>query len=513
MPTSLESLESFGEIAAEINFRPEFFVPSTAWDRVSSGRRPIAIGRKGSGKTALRLAMSNRAAQEPLIFAADLTFSDYPWEAHQGVFDPQVSERSRYVETWYFLMLVELAKLAVGEDASQPIAPSFTEDVRELRRFLLENWGDYKFDHREIFKKTSYRLEPQLLGNKIGSVEWSATSPSGLGDRLRLLNIWLTERLQRIIRSDCEYWLMFDELDLDFEPSSSKYDSLLVGLLLAVKRLYEWSRNSAASSVRIMLLLRDDIYDGLQFQDKYKITDSLVEEMRWSDSAVGKDSLKAVIDERIKVLLGASGDDVFDLVFGNNASSAERVYRYMVSLTYARPRDLIKFCNLALNAARQNRGLIRSVGERDVIAARRSFSEYLVGELRDEVGSHEQEWNLWLEVLRVCGSEVIELLEFQHQCRESPNFVGDKTPDVVAQILYRFSIVGQARVRKDRTVFDRWAYRDSRLQFDQDADFLVVHPGLCDWLGIRHGSVCRVSDDRVRRGLVRIVTRESLGRG
>src|SRR5437016_6159348 len=99
----LAKLTSLGDIAAENSFRPEFFVTSGSWERVRHGQRPIVVGRKGTGKTALRLALLNEADQSPLLFTADLSFRDYPWNAHNSVSGTQVGHRSRFVETWLFL--------------------------------------------------------------------------------------------------------------------------------------------------------------------------------------------------------------------------------------------------------------------------------------------------------------------------------------------------------------------------------------------------------------------------
>lgn len=71
MASVLHQLESYGAIDAETDFRPEFFVPSTTWQRVLEMHHPIVVGRKGTGKTAVRLALLNQAKDDALLFAAD----------------------------------------------------------------------------------------------------------------------------------------------------------------------------------------------------------------------------------------------------------------------------------------------------------------------------------------------------------------------------------------------------------------------------------------------------------
>jgi len=111
----VDRLQELGAIDAETDFRPDFFIPSSSWSRVRDRERPIVVGRKGTGKTALRKALLNEAANSPLVFATDLAFRDYPWNAHNEVFDSAVGATSRFLETWQFLMLIELAKQTIGE--------------------------------------------------------------------------------------------------------------------------------------------------------------------------------------------------------------------------------------------------------------------------------------------------------------------------------------------------------------------------------------------------------------
>src|SRR5688572_2015390 len=141
MARPLADIGSFGDIAAENNFRPEFFVTSASWHRFRQGLRPVVVGRKGTGKTALRLALLEEARRNPLLFASDLSFRDYPWNAHNSVSDSQVGHRSRYVETWLFLMHVELSKLAAGENQANLLGADGRDAASSLRRFVEDNWG------------------------------------------------------------------------------------------------------------------------------------------------------------------------------------------------------------------------------------------------------------------------------------------------------------------------------------------------------------------------------------
>jgi hypothetical protein len=133
----LDLLPNFGAIDAESDFRPDFFVPSSSWENVRARRHPLVVGRKGTGTTALRNALLDEAAKDPVMFATDLAFRDYLWKVHHGVFDATVGSKSRYLETWLFLMLIELATQAVGED--QQLAPNMqVAEIEDCLRACVE---------------------------------------------------------------------------------------------------------------------------------------------------------------------------------------------------------------------------------------------------------------------------------------------------------------------------------------------------------------------------------------
>src|SRR4051794_20160294 len=102
----IRDIVDFGDTDAEGGFRPEYFVASSTWRKLRHGDRPLVLGRKGTGKTALRAGLRSEADVTPTLFVSELSFRDYPWNAHNAVFDVHVGPRSRYVESWRFLMLV-----------------------------------------------------------------------------------------------------------------------------------------------------------------------------------------------------------------------------------------------------------------------------------------------------------------------------------------------------------------------------------------------------------------------
>lgn len=492
VPSVLGSLDSFGAIDAETDFRPEFFVPSTTWQRVVEMDRPLVVGRKGTGKTAVRLALLNEAEDNEVLFAADLVFRDYPWAVHHTVFDETVGGRSRFQETWLFLMLIEIAKAVVLDQSRKPNEKT----AASLRDFVESNWGSAAFSHKDLFRAEEYTVTtsfaPQAAGFGMGGVNWTRIPRKRLGDSLGAMNQWLKRALTETMNPDARYYLVFDELDLDFAPGDKDYLDSMIGLILAGQNFFLWAREVKARATPV-ILLRDDIYGRLQFPDKNKITHSFVEPIAWESTASGANSLKAVVDTRIRVLLNNnSGADPWFLVFDEEVMrGTQHKYAHMVQRTYLRPRDLIQFANLCLGAAKRRvdgdpTGVDRITNE-DVTNSRVPYSNYLRAELADEIHAHFPDWEKWLEVLRRVGTLTFSPARFAEVASKSKPLLANTEPPAILENLYDFSVIGFARRGgAGRGGTDEyWRYRDPEVTFDAEAPYFRVHPGLKENLDLK----------------------------
>jgi hypothetical protein len=494
----LQRLTEIGKVAAENDFRPEFFVSSSAWNNVRTQLRPIAIGRKGSGKTALRFALADLATKDPNVLISDLTFKDYPWKAHSEVFDPGAGARSRYLETWSFLILVEFAKLVVGKNQNtQP-----DEKVADgLRRFIKDNWGSVAFDHRDTFRRETIQIsgsfKPQVGPVSAGSLEVRRVSREKLGESLGAFNRWLREGLGTLADGANEYFLVFDELDLEFagEGSDTEYSASMIGLIQAAAAFYAWAK-PAGYRASAVVLMRDDIYDDLRFADRNKITQDLVERIQWDGSDRGSASLKPLIDTRIKVLLDLpeATADPWALVFEDDLMrGTQKKFAHMVQRTYLRPRDLIQFVNLSLEQARRRTADEPSpddqVKNEDIAAARIPYSKYLREELDDEVGAHHGEWENWLELIRRIGLVTFSRERFDEEAAKYATLTAGKSAREILEALYDFSVLGFARRGgSGRGGTDEyWRYRDQDVTFDPDPAYFRVHWGLKENLALKEG--------------------------
>ena len=495
MTVDISGISSVGTIDAETDFQLDYFVPSTTWTNVRAGARPIVVGRKGTGKTALQLALREEARINSQVFTTALAFRDYPWAVHNSIFDSTVAGKWRYQETWLFLVLVELAKLVVGENQALRTEADQVEIVDALRRFLRETWGGLTFDHRDTFRRPRFRVvrtsfAPTALGVSLGSVDWAEVDRATLGDTLSGMNRWMKAALAAVTPTDSEYFLVFDELDLDFESQNETYLDSMIGLVLAAQNVFLWA-NDEHLPVRPVVLIRDDIYSNLYFPDKNKITTNLVELIQWSAEPTGDNSLKTVIDRRIAGRVDASdGEDAWDLLFESEVMRGRQPkFQHIVQRTYLRPRDIIQFVNLCIAEARTRGAVIDGtrISNRDVTQARTAYSNYLRQELSDEIHAHFSDWEDWLEIIRRIGRLTFTREAFDQECERSSQLVHDMDSVDILTALYRFGVIGFARFGGGGLggTDEYWAYRDAEITFDPQAPYFKVHLGLKENLDLK----------------------------
>ena len=491
LTSNILRLDSFGaEMAEGSEERPEFFLPSTVYKSVRNRDRTIVVGRKGTGKTAIGKALANEALNNPLLRVVELSFEEYPWRAHNSVFASQVTSTARYVHTWLFFLLIQLSKLIISAP-TEHIRDKGGQDVwRGLHTFVTANWGSVEFDSKDTFQRLEYRfsgsLKPSFAGFGVGGVDLTTVERTRLGDSLPEMNKWLMSALADLLNPGLEYALVFDGLDHGFVTGDKDYKDSLVGLIIASAHFNRWLRALKARGASF-LLIRDDVFDGLQFQDKNKITISSVQRMAWTDAKDGENSLKVLIDTRIRVLLDVPRHpDPWSLVFAENELLARNVakYDYLVSRTYLRPRDLIRFANLCLSAAKTRIGDNGTPRDRiqniDIKSVKAAYADYLKAELDDEVHAHHDDWQNWLELLRRVGAPVFAFAAFDDECRKAPSLCAGQGADELLKILYEFGIIGLVRRGGGSTQAEYWAYRAPAARFDVNASGFRVHPGVWD---------------------------------
>ena len=493
----LSDVKSFGGIEADADaLLEDCFQDHAAYQTLLSHERPFVIGRKGSGKTAIfrRVVMERRHD----FFSFGHTFGDYPWQHHRLQELVGVPEEQRYVHSWQYLMLVTAAKILLNQDHSQPWSDESLDDLGRLEKFVVDSYGSRDPDITEIFRPTKrLRIRPSLRISEYAELglDLEKLPMSELPKVVTELNENILSAVLECLNPEFDYYICFDELDHGFDPTDARYSQMLVGLILAAKKVCNEAKKQN-KRLSVAVFLRDDIYQSLRFEDKNKITQGMVSRIEW-DTARSKWTLQQLMEKRFSSVLSDDPGSPESVLWGDVFDESQEMtgrqskYQHMLDRTFRRPRDMIKFCNEVLTSyqARCVSGS-ESCGKftnDDIVSARPEYSEYLLNELEDEVHKHLPDYQDHLEVVKSLGALQFSLYEFQDICeRRRDLFTGDVEPLRLLRDLFEFSVIGYQRTGGAGGGSEYvWRHMDSRVRFDESATYFRVHHGFMEAFGLR----------------------------
>lgn len=478
MPLSLANLESFGDVAAEDDAVLDYFLTTDAVPRIQKNELFLILGRKGSGKTAL---VRFFAEQGGGTISKALALRGYPWNVHSSRIDHGAAEIEAYVSSWRFLIAFETALLAFSKakDTNHPKA-------KAIKKFVEDNFGSVNPALGDLLRPPRVRLtgtslEPEVFGFKLGSIDFDRKAGDmRLGVELNALsNVLLDAAIELGGANGFRSLLLhFDELDQGVTRLDDARKLMLVGLILAARDVRRDTREKAVS-VSPVVYLRTDLWDDLVFSDKNKITQTDALNLEWAS-----EELLELVNARLRARLGtaASWESVTapSLMRGSQPK-----WNHILSRTFLRPRDVIKFLNSALEEAKRRGGSPLLLDNQDVTNARESYSAYLKAELDDEIIAH---WPYWEQALQACSAiSTITFTreEFVYQYNRRKSYENTISADEALGLLYRFSVIGYER--RSGYGGSSWAfqYTNPEAGWDNGASTFKVHLGLKEYAKLR----------------------------
>jgi hypothetical protein len=489
----LSSIEHFGAIDADNDdLLFTCFEDHEAYLDLLSQKKFLIIGRKGSGKTAIFKQMLT--VHENDFFCFGHTFSDYPWHHHDLQARIGIPDFDKFTHSWKYLLLMTLSKIILNYDQSLPLDDLSMDYMTRIEKFVIDSYGTRDPDVTQIFTPTKHlKIKPNFQVDfkllKAGISPEQVPMPE-LPKIVQELNNNLLTYIMECLNPAHQYYVLFDQLDLGFDPNSPEYSNRLIGLLLACRDL-NLTAKTLGKKFFAAVFLRDDIYDMLQFEDKNKITENFVSLIEWDTLRTDK-SLKHLMERRFSALLGDSGQKIeWEHVFDESKEMPghQTKYQHILDRTYLRPRDIIKFCNSILGKykvrVRQNddNSPVQNI---DIHNARVEYSIYFNNELDDEIHKHIPNYKDYLEVLRRIGSWQFTPEDFENAYTSTLSNPEKPLAEALHD-LYAFSIVGFYRpggrgFGGSEYVFK---YKEPQTRFDSSSVRFRVHPGLIEVLGLK----------------------------
>lgn len=470
---SLTNLDSFGDVAAEDDAVLDYFLTTDAVERLANGSAFLVLGRKGSGKTALVRHFSEGQTGQ---LSKALNLRGYPWSLHASRVDAGASPIEAFVSSWRYLIAVEVASLILQSSERQQ-----SQNYLDLAEFFRDNYAGPSPKLSDILRPPKLRLnrgsfQPQVLGVKLGSVDLDRKGGDHqLGLELNALSSAILQHAIDIAQNEDMggVSLHFDELDQGLEEFDSDRQRMLIGLILAARELRRDSKN-AGYLLNPVIYLRTDLWDDLDFSDKNKITETTAVNLDWSS-----ESLLRLIDARIAAKL-SGGSSWSSITSPSLMRGSQPKWNHIVSRTFLRPRDVIKFLNAALSKAKKRSADPLIFENQDIVDARVEYSTYLKRELDDEILPHWPKWEEALQALSAISTVTFERADFEREYGKKRSDSSISAMEALS-LLYRFSVVGYEKRSGYGGTSWVFHYSDPEAGWDAAATKFKVHPGLKEY--------------------------------
>jgi len=302
-----------------------YFIESAAFQRLRQRQKNILIGRKGSGKSAVRKKLEEAFQAEPNTHVINLSpkFNSIRSILNDKVMANGFGEEIFFQHTWLRQILLDCL-CQIGHTAKGKYAEESLEFARHVSVELNRTSKDFVENIADILSRV--KAKAGNLGEFGLALEKELRSVADLDA--------LEHHFLQLAKSGAQFVVLVDDLDLGWNNSDTA-NNLLLGLLSASSYLGGLSPN-----IYLCVLLREDVYTILitktQHSDKYRN----IERIRWE-----KEDLLSILNERINFNRARCGFErlldplysVFPQTIGTNNTD-----NWLYERTLGRPRELIQ---------------------------------------------------------------------------------------------------------------------------------------------------------------------------
>jgi hypothetical protein len=458
--TPLQKVD-LGDIAAE-NERfmlQDYFVRTAQYEEVRRGRAQLVIGRKGSGKSAIFYEIQNQISASKDNLVVDLRPEGHQFIRLRETVLKHLSQGAQehlLTAFWDYLLAIEVIRAIITTDKA--IAYRDADRLRQyetLREFLNEIGEGEEGDFTELLLDLEERISQQY--GDVASLEKSGeiTQLIYAGDIKRL-----TDTLVNYLRNKDAVWLLFDNIDKGLPVEGASFeDVLIVRCLRDAARKLQRRLENAGIEFHPIIFLRSDIYDLLVEQTPDRGKDS-VAYLDWDT----EESFQELVVRRIET--SAKVSDKFDVIwpaYFEPFMDGQPSFKYVMSRTFHRPRDVIRFLKHAINQA-LNRSHTR-VNTEDFETGERLYSEDQLTDISYELRDVSQKFGDLLYAFIAEPRELSQgdLFSILHGAN-----IPDEEADQAIRLLVWFSFLGVI----DKTGDEKYAY-----QYRHNVDRLMKEVG------------------------------------
>ena len=328
----------------------------------ASSQRMLFIGRRGSGKSANFQAIRDALRERPATVTVEIAPEDYELERISSFFDVQYTHANPkllYRTTWNYVLITEIIK-ALTEKTNRLYSSPDDHDRTNLYQYYQSNRSalELDFGSRVVAALTKAF---SASSNESQELTYDETETA-----LRDLHDYKIMPLLRefAARENISFFIVADDLDKHWRPRSQQSVEMLIGLMDEADRLQLFFKDQ----VKVVMFLREDIFDVLTQTDD-DLPKRSFSRMEWTAA-----NLKHLVATRLAMGTDneSEGDDtIWSAIFPDTIDGMES-WEYILSRALPRPRDVLSFCQEAIDQAQRN-GHAAVLGQ-DILDAERAFA-------------------------------------------------------------------------------------------------------------------------------------------
>lgn len=442
----LERLD-LGDVAAEneIGGLRSYFVRTAQYSEAKRGTARLVTGRKGAGKTALFYGIRDSIPKGHGHLVLDLKPEGHQFtklrEAVLSRLSPGMQEHT-LTAFWNYILLCELAQKIRDYDYSWAQRDPARWQVFEK---LMSVYGEQVPADVGDFSERLLRQVDRLSDRFQGEPSDRPLTGSELTESLFRGDIRrLDDALAPYLKEKDDVWVLIDNLDKGWPTRGTRAsDILILRTLMEATRKLQRQFEQRDVGFHALVFLRNDIYEHLLAETSDRGKDTAIS-LDWDDEEV----FKEIVRQRVRVSTGLDGtfEELWPRICDRFVGTQDS-FRYMVTRTLMRPRDLLTFLHSAIGVA-INRGHER-VLEADILKAEEAYSEDMLLNTAFELRDIHPDM---LEVLyafnrapsRLTKAEVLSHLAESKSRQPHDSLIG---------LLVWFGVLGIQEFRQDEPVY------------------------------------------------------------
>lgn len=383
---------TIGDPMAENEFQRlgDYYLRRDEFDRTIRGEVNLAVGRKGTGKTALFSQVRNNLRRNRTTIVVDLKPEGYQLAKLKEEVLDYLTDGARehlVIAFWEYLLLLEVAYKLLEKDRRR-----YMHD-HEIHPHYIKLQETYQDSPNEAIQGDfSERL---ITLSSFVSKEY--TIRFGITENKRLTSDEVTEvlhtgNLKKLINNVSDYlkykesvWILFDNLDKGWSvPGPTPNDILILRCLIEASRKIQREMQRKQHNFHCVVFIRNDVYQ-LLMEKSSDFGKEMQVSLDWDDPEMLRKMLRLRLIQN-----GYNPDTEFFPIWNKLCASyyeGEETSQYMIDRCLMRPRNLLKIFNHCKGFA-VNLGHSRIEVE-DIEKGLKSYSNDLFTEANLELSSIE----------------------------------------------------------------------------------------------------------------------------